>query len=312
MKENIDKILARWTKYRKVCFFTLAIGLFTNALFVFMECDWWKYRHLCVPISNIVVRAIIAALSIVALVFALIKFNKNIIRARLEMILTIVLFILGTIGIAYCSFIRNGVPDAAIRISNLTPMCIIGVVVIMGLPIFYSHTLLVAFSIVSGVALKTIKYSNISEDFSAQVLFIVALFIISMVYEEQFNYEYTISKKIENMALYDQLTGLYNRNYITEKVLTNDSSVPLAAAVVMLDIDFFKRFNDKYGHQTGDQILKIVSKSLIKSIRKEDIAIRWGGEEMLVLFNNKPRKGEEFNLNSVCERLRKTIERQSL
>lgn len=312
MNDYNDKLLARWTKYRKICLMTMFVGLLTNAFFVVMEYLWWKSMHLPMPVSNIVVRALIACVAVFLFLLSFKKFDgKNLKQAKIEIILVVAMFTLGTIAIAYCTYIRNGI-STTIRISNLTPMCIIGVVVIMCLPSRYSYILLALFSLVSAIALRVINYSCLSEDVMAQCLFIFALLIINEVFEKQFILEYEMEKKIEKMALFDQLTGLYNRNYITTKLLKNDNSVPMAAAVIMLDIDFFKRFNDKYGHKMGDIVLKAVAESLLGTIRKDDIAIRWGGEEILVLFRNMPRNGIALNMDKICERIRATIEKQNL
>lgn len=312
MNDYNDKLLARWTKYRKICLMTMFVGLLTNASFVVMDYFWWKGMCLQMPTSNIVFRVFIALIAIFLFLLSFKKFDgKNLKQAKIEIILVVAMFTLGTIAIAYCTYIRNGI-STTIRISNLTPMCIIGVVVIMCLPSRYSYVMLALFSSVSAIALKVIDYSCISEDIMAQALFIAALLIINEVFKKQFDIEYEMEKKIEKMALFDQLTGLYNRNYITEKLLNKDDSVPMAAAVIMLDIDFFKRFNDKYGHKMGDIVLKAVAESLLGTIRKDDIAIRWGGEEILVLFRNMPRNGIALNMDKICERIRKAIEDQYL
>ena len=89
----------------------------------------------------------------------------------------------------------------------------------------------------------------------------------------------------------DSLTGLYNRRYLDETLEREVSrarreGIPLS--LVMLDIDHFKRVNDTYGHQVGDQALKMLASILLANIRAEDVACRYGGEEFLILLPNMP------------------------
>jgi diguanylate cyclase (GGDEF)-like protein/PAS domain S-box-containing protein len=92
---------------------------------------------------------------------------------------------------------------------------------------------------------------------------------------------------LREMALRDGLTGLYNRRYL-EDVLSRElhraerNGKPVA--VVMIDIDHFKRFNDKFGHDAGDFVLSALARAVSKSIRPSDIACRYGGEELAVVL----------------------------
>ncbi len=92
---------------------------------------------------------------------------------------------------------------------------------------------------------------------------------------------------LRELALRDGLTGLYNRRYL-EDALSRElhrserSGKPLA--VIMLDIDHFKRFNDVHGHDAGDFVLGAIAKQITKNIRPSDIACRYGGEELAVVL----------------------------
>lgn len=96
---------------------------------------------------------------------------------------------------------------------------------------------------------------------------------------------------LQEQAVRDGLTGLYNRRYLDEMLEREVSrarreGIPLS--LVMLDIDHFKRVNDTYGHQAGDEVLKILAATLMADIRAEDMACRYGGEEFLILLPNMP------------------------
>ena len=94
-------------------------------------------------------------------------------------------------------------------------------------------------------------------------------------------------KKIETMAITDELTGLYNRKaldmFFTTLVLEQIRK-PDGLALLFLDIDHFKQVNDKYGHLTGDAVLKHLAALITTRLRKTDIICRWGGEEFLFLL----------------------------
>ena len=87
----------------------------------------------------------------------------------------------------------------------------------------------------------------------------------------------------------DELTGVYNRNYLEEFLYSIDLN---RYAVAMVDIDFFKKVNDTYGHIAGDTILKEFAKLLKKYLRKEDIIVRYGGEEFLILLRKTGHKSD--------------------
>ncbi|MCW8826274.1 MAG: diguanylate cyclase [Gammaproteobacteria bacterium] len=93
--------------------------------------------------------------------------------------------------------------------------------------------------------------------------------------------------KLQDMALHDQLTALYNRHYLLEVA---DQKVAQAErhehdlSVLMMDIDHFKTINDSHGHHMGDVVLQEVAVLLKKKSRQEDVAARFGGEEFVMLL----------------------------
>ena len=69
----------------------------------------------------------------------------------------------------------------------------------------------------------------------------------------------------------------------------------------MIDIDFFKKFNDKYGHQAGDAVLKHVASTIKSCVRVNDIVCRYGGEEMAVILENTDKKSALITAQKICE-----------
>jgi diguanylate cyclase (GGDEF)-like protein len=102
------------------------------------------------------------------------------------------------------------------------------------------------------------------------------------------------SKKLKVQATTDPLTGLANRRKITELLeeglneIANNSKDNIN--IIMLDIDFFKKVNDTYGHPMGDEVIKVISNHMQDAIGKEGIVGRFGGEEFLTIFYNEDIK----------------------
>ena len=92
-------------------------------------------------------------------------------------------------------------------------------------------------------------------------------------------------KKLNRKNFTDALTLVYNRKYM-DFLIEKPLKKPINAAIVMIDIDHFKNYNDYYGHPAGDIVIKKTADILKKSLRKDDIVIRYGGEEFLLILKN--------------------------
>jgi diguanylate cyclase (GGDEF)-like protein len=105
-----------------------------------------------------------------------------------------------------------------------------------------------------------------------------------------------LREKLENQSIRDGLTSLFNRHFMEialERELHRASRHRSLLAVLMLDVDHFKSFNDAYGHEAGDIVLRAVADCLQQSVRNEDIVCRYGGEEFVIIL---PEIGEELAL----------------
>lgn len=109
-------------------------------------------------------------------------------------------------------------------------------------------------------------------------------------------------KELKNEAQTDSLTGLYNRRMIDLifKQLTDNGD---DFSIILLDIDWFKRLNDTYGHQMGDEVLKFLARIMKTAARKEDYCCRFGGEEFMIILPSASLDAAY----SAAERLRETI-----
>jgi diguanylate cyclase (GGDEF)-like protein len=111
----------------------------------------------------------------------------------------------------------------------------------------------------------------------------VTLIVIFLTYLSLGRYQ----SRIEEMASTDKLTGLLNRHafgILVEKMVAAYRRAPQPISVLLLDIDHFKNINDQYGHRVGDLVLTRVAKLLRENLRTADFAVRWGGEEFLVIL----------------------------
>jgi diguanylate cyclase (GGDEF)-like protein len=115
------------------------------------------------------------------------------------------------------------------------------------------------------------------------------------------------NRQLQELANKDGLTDLYNHRYLQERLIKEIERAKryrIDLSFVLIDIDYFKHFNDTYGHQTGDVILKTLGCILKKALRESDTAARYGGEEFaLILVHTGFDTAQE-----AAERLRSTVE----
>jgi diguanylate cyclase len=123
-----------------------------------------------------------------------------------------------------------------------------------------------------------------------------------------------LRSKLDNVrkeSLTDPLTGIANRKALDEAIrqaLAQSAQQPEPMALLLCDIDHFKAFNDNWGHQTGDQVLRLVASCLSESVKGRDTAARYGGEEFAVLLRGTGL--EDATL--VAEQIRETVENKKL
>ncbi len=116
---------------------------------------------------------------------------------------------------------------------------------------------------------------------------------------------------LQEQASTDPLTGLYNRRWfetITNQLIHVAKRYGTPYCLVMIDIDFFKKFNDTYGHDIGDQVLTTLADTMRKTLRQSDVVARYGGEEFVIFFpQTTPEQGKV-----AAEKVRRAVEQMEI
>ena len=118
-------------------------------------------------------------------------------------------------------------------------------------------------------------------------------------------------ERIRRQAVTDGLTGLANRKAFDEQIgrmCREGAKEGHIFSLIMIDIDHFKAFNDTYGHQVGDQVLRLVAMTLINEVKGQDMAARYGGEEFAILLPGTNIDAAQ----AVAENLRKAVEKKEV
>ncbi len=125
-----------------------------------------------------------------------------------------------------------------------------------------------------------------------------AMYIIKYVLKSK-DFEYTYK-----LATTDGLTDLYNHRYFQEKLkehMRKADKNKTQFSLVLIDIDFFKKFNDTYGHQAGDEVLRQVGQRLKRSVKPADLVARYGGEEMVLILVDADTDNAVLISNRICK-----------
>lgn len=178
-------------------------------------------------------------------------------------------------------------PDKQFVVPGMVIMNLIFVCAGFGSPLIYSnigHGLLLVDIALANLFLH---YDELAMMYLFNVPCVIAVCAVHRVMKRVYMEQYMIRKKLEDLAVHDQLTKVNNRNKLKElsnlrgeMVVFSDINV----SMLLLDIDFFKRVNDQYGHDAGDAVLVHLAQLLKKQVRMTDYVIRWGGEEFLIIL----------------------------
>ncbi len=143
---------------------------------------------------------------------------------------------------------------------------------------------------------------NLWLDIVVPVLSVIAIFVIAYIVKyiiksRDFEHQY-------KLATTDGLTELYNHRYFQDQMrrqIANCQRYNNEFSMIIIDIDHFKKFNDTYGHQAGDAVLRQVAQTLKTNTRATDIVCRYGGEEMSIILSNTDKDEAIYNAQRICK-----------
>lgn len=146
------------------------------------------------------------------------------------------------------------------------------------------------------------------------IIFLLALInfvVIVRQINRKANEALALSAHFNQLAIHDSLTGLYNRRHFEQTLehLTSEHTSPQAFSLLMLDLDHFKPVNDRHGHDSGDEVLRIIAQRLSNHLRPADTLARLGGDEFALIC---PGMTESEALHELCQRLIETIKQPIL
>jgi diguanylate cyclase (GGDEF)-like protein len=116
-----------------------------------------------------------------------------------------------------------------------------------------------------------------------------------------------LRENLRQQSIRDPLTGLYNRRFLEESLareMARCKRKGVVFAVLMLDVDHFKSFNDTYGHEAGDVVLRSAAQAMQKNFREADIVCRFGGEEFVVVLPDTNPEGAAVSARHMLDIVR--------
>lgn len=144
--------------------------------------------------------------------------------------------------------------------------------------------------------------------FNLWIAIVLPLIVISLAFVSAYIIKYLLkSRDFEHqykLATTDGLTDLYNHRYFQEQMImqvANCRRYNSKFSLILIDIDFFKKFNDTFGHQSGDAVLRQVSQKLKKNVRSSDFVCRYGGEEMSIILPNTDKNEALITAQKICD-----------
>lgn len=209
----------------------------------------------------------------------------------------------------HATFINNMLDGNFIRQTSTIINCliIVSVIAIVGIIVMYSASTIFAMlsTILFAIAYLFVSY-YVMELYNLWVPVVLPVISIILAFALSFLAKYIIkSRDFEyqyKLATIDGLTELYNHRFFQESL---KSQIEISKryeqnfSLIIIDIDFFKKFNDKYGHQAGDAVLKQVAQTLKKNSRTTDIVCRYGGEEMCIILPNTSAEEALYNAKRI-------------
>ena len=166
---------------------------------------------------------------------------------------------------------------------------------LMSLSTYFIYLLISYYAMKFGNLWLEVIYPLIFSIFAFTCAYIIKYLIKSRDFELQYK-----------LATTDGLTELYNHRYFQEHIrmqVEQSKRYNTSFSLIIIDIDFFKKFNDTFGHQSGDAVLREVAQTLKKNVRSTDIVCRYGGEEMSIILPNTTKDEAFSTAQKICNRV---------
>lgn len=202
------------------------------------------------------------------------------------------------------NFIRKVDRSYTITLSILLALLIASVVSRVSSVLYASIVSLSTYFIYLLIAYYAMRFENLWLEIIYPLIFSIFGFTFSYIFKyivksRDFEYQY-------KLATTDGLTDLFNHRYFQEQIrqyVNNCKRYNNEFSLIIIDIDFFKKFNDNFGHQSGDAVLRQVASTLKRNVRATDIVCRYGGEEMSIILPNTGEDEAFSTAQKICERV---------
>lgn len=211
----------------------------------------------------------------------------------------------------HATYVNNLIDNNFIKKAKLSTNILISLALAMlvGFVVIKSSSTIVALATTVVTSIGYIIFTYFAmKYFNLWLGIILPIAIISTVFVAAYIIKYLLkSRDFEHqykLATTDGLTELYNHRYFQEQMIMqveNCKRYNTKFSLIIIDIDFFKKFNDTYGHQSGDAVLRQVAQRLKKNVRTTDIVCRYGGEEMSIILPNTDRDEVIITAQKLCQ-----------
>ncbi|MBQ3162039.1 MAG: GGDEF domain-containing protein [Oscillospiraceae bacterium] len=199
-------------------------------------------------------------------------------------------------------------PDRQFAIPGMIIMNLIFVCAGFSAPFRYSMPAHIFLVVDIAVANIFIQYADIQMMYLFNIPCIVAVGAMHHMMQNVYFEHYFAKDQLKQLAVHDQLTEVYNRNKLKELVDAETGELTkfqgLNVSFLLIDIDFFKKVNDEFGHESGDKVLVWLADILKSAVRETDYVIRWGGEEFLIIMPGCTAE----NASRIAEKIREKVE----
>ncbi len=211
----------------------------------------------------------------------------------------------------HATYANNMIDNNFIRKVSLPVNITISVILalLVGVVVLRATSTLIALgtTILSSIGYVILTY-YLMKYFNLWVGIILPITIVSLTFAAAYIIKYLLkSRDFEHqykLATTDGLTELFNHRYFQEQMIlqvANCKRYNSKFSVILIDIDFFKKFNDKFGHQSGDAVLRQVAMRLKRNVRATDFVCRYGGEEMTIILPNADRDEAIITAQKLCQ-----------